>query len=364
MVVEPAEGGTAEMVGALAAGLPAHGFDVEIAGPPVAGRYDGVGVPVHRLPLRPGYGSVRADAAAGWQLAALLHRRRPDLVHTHSAKAGVLGRPVAAAFGVPVVHSPHCFPFLTMQYSARRRAFAAAVERALAPLTRTILCVCEDERREALDRGIARAERLAVVHNGVPSCPGEAPHPALAPLGRPLAASISVLREQKRVDVFIDAAPLVLSRLPEARLAVVGNGPLHPELERQAERLGLLADERFSFLPFEPPMEPWLAGIDLFVLSSDYEAFPVAVLEALACGVPQVATDVGGTGEAVTGDTGVLVPPGNPGALADAIVEVLSDEERRRALAAASTRRHAERFRVDRMVAETASVYAGVLEGR
>jgi glycosyltransferase involved in cell wall biosynthesis len=111
-------------------------------------------------------------------------------------------------------------------------------------------------------------------------------------------------------------------------------------------------------------MERWLAGIDLFVLSSDYEAFPVAVLEALACGVPQVATDVGGTGEAVTADTGVLVPPDDPGALADAIVEVLSDGDRRRALAAASTRRHAERFGVDRMVAGTASVYTGVLEDR
>src|SRR5919206_3602753 len=121
MVVEPAEGGTAEVVAALAEHLPAHGWDVEIAGPPDAPRYPGA----HRLPLQPGYGAPRDDAGAAIGLARLLRRRRPDLVHTHSAKAGVIGRPVAAALRVPVVHSPHCFPFLTLQYSARRRAFAA-----------------------------------------------------------------------------------------------------------------------------------------------------------------------------------------------------------------------------------------------
>src|SRR3954452_2178417 len=289
MVVEPAEGGTAEVVAALAAGLPGHGYDVEIAGPREAPRYPGA----HRLPLRPGYGSPRDDAAATVALIGLMRRLRPDLVHTHSAKAGVLARPLAAALRIPVVHSPHCFPFLSLHYSARRRAFAERIERALAPLTRTILCVAEDERREAIERRIAKPDRLAVVHNGAPACPALAAPPALAALGRPVAATVSVLREQKRVDVFLDAAPLVLERMPEARLAVIGDGPL-------GERLRARADPRVAFIAFEPPAARWLAGLDCFVLSSDYEAFPVAILEALVCGVPQVATDVGGTAEAVT----------------------------------------------------------------
>jgi glycosyltransferase involved in cell wall biosynthesis len=347
MVVEPAEGGTAEVVGALAAGLPAHGYGVEIAGPRDAPRYPGA----HRLPLRPGYGAPRDDAAAALALAKLLRQRRPDLVHTHSAKAGVLARPIAAALRIPVVHSPHCFPFLSRHYSARRRAFAARIERALAPLTRTILCVAEDERREAVAHRIAGPDKLAVVHNGVPACAPTAVPRALAALGRQVAATVSVLREQKRVDVFLDAAPLVLERLPEARLAVIGNGPLRDELRARA-------DARVVFIPFAAPMAGWLAGLDCFVLSSDYEAFPVAVLEALACGVPQVATDVGGTREAVTSDTGVLVPPRDPAALADAIVEVLSRPGDR---AAASRRRHAERFGLDRMIDGTARVYAAAL---
>jgi len=338
MVVEPPEGGTAEVVRALAAGLPAHGYEVEVAGP-------------DRLPLKPGYGAPRDDAAAALGLARMLRRRRPDLVHTHSAKAGVLARPIAAAMRIPVVHSPHCFPFLTLQYSARRRALAAGIERALAPLTRTILCVAEDERREALARRIAGPEKLAVVHNGVPACAPALVPPALAELGRPVAATVSVLREQKRVDVFLDAAPLVLDRLPHARLAVIGNGPLRDELRARA-------DPRVTFIPFAPPMEGWLAGLDCFVLSSDYEGLPLAVLEALACGVPQVATDVGGTREAVTGETGLLVPPRDPAALAEAIVEVLSRPGDR---AAASRRRHAERFGLERMIEGTARVYETAL---
>jgi glycosyltransferase involved in cell wall biosynthesis len=347
MVVEPAEGGTAEVVAALAEHLPAHGWDVEIAGPLDARRYPGA----HRLPLRPGYGAPREDAAAALGLARLLRRRRPDLVHTHSAKAGVIGRPVAAALRVPVVHSPHCFPFLTLQYSARRRAFAERVERALAPLTRTILCVAEDERREALARGIAKPAKLAVVHNGVPACPAAEVPGALAALGRPVAATVSVLREQKRVDVFLDAAPLVFEQLAEARLAVIGNGPLRDELRARA-------DPRVAFIPFAPPMAGWLAGLDCFVLSSDYEALPVAILEALACGVPQVATDVGGTREAVTSETGVLVPAADPVALAEGIVDVLANPGGR---AEASRRRHTERFGLERMVAGTAAVYAAAL---
>jgi glycosyltransferase involved in cell wall biosynthesis len=364
LVCEPGDGGTAEIVAALAAGLSTQGYDVEVAGPEDAPRFRGLDVPVHRLPLAPGYGVPRADAAAALGLGALLRRRRPDLVHTHSAKAGALGRPTAALLRVPAVHSPHCFPFLSGQYSRRRRQVATGVERALAPLTRAIVCVCEDERREAIRHRVSGPERLHVVRNGVPACPVGARVPdALARLagGGPVAATVSVLREQKRVDVFLEAVPLVLRRVPDARLAVIGNGPLLGELRAHAARLGLDAERRFAFLPFQPPMAGWLAGLDCLVLSSDYEALPVAVLEALACGVPQVATDVGGTREAVTPDTGRLVPPRDPAALAEAIVAVLAQPGQRDAMAAASVSRHAERFQVDRMVAETARVYDAVL---
>jgi glycosyltransferase involved in cell wall biosynthesis len=106
-----------------------------------------------------------------------------------------------------------------------------------------------------------------------------------------------------------------------------------------------------------------LLALDVYVLPSGWEAFPIGLLEAQACGVPQVATDVGGNREAVVAETGVLVPPADPDALADALIGLLRDPERRAAMARASRARHAELFTVDRMVARTAAVYDSVLGG-
>jgi len=361
MVVEPADGGTAEVVFELASRLPEHGWEVEVAGPEHGARYAQLadaGVPLHRLPLRPGYGALRDDSRAARRIAGLLRARRYDLVHSHSAKAGVLTRPIAAAFRVPAIHSPHCFPFLTQHHSARRHQLAEWIERGLAPLTRALICVCEDERREALR--ISGPDRLHVVYNGVPPCEDEhAPPPALAALAGagPVAATVSVLREQKRIDVFLEACPAILAAVPEARLAIIGDGPLRAQLEARAAALGLLDDERFAMLPFERPAARVLKAIDVYVLPSEYEAFPVGILEALACGVPQVVTAVGGNGEAVTEQTGRLVAAGSSTALAEAVAELLGDPSARAALAEASRHRHAERFTVEQMVAGTAAVY-------
>ena len=106
-----------------------------------------------------------------------------------------------------------------------------------------------------------------------------------------------------------------------------------------------------------PPSARYLWALDVFALPSDWEGLPIAVLEALACGVPQVATDVGGTPEAVTEDTGILFRRGDAYALADAVVSLLQDEQRRRRMAAASVARHGSHFTLSRMVAATAAVY-------
>ena len=367
LIFEPPDGGVAENVAQLALRLGDHGYDVEAAGPMEAityGRLAAAGVPVHRLPLVRGYGSPGRDAAALRALRALISPARHDLVHCHSAKAGVLGRIAARARGVPAVYSPHAFPFVG-EFGAPRRVFATATEWALGrAATAAILCVCEAERELARARRIAPPARLRVVYNGCEPC-DEAVEPDAALLALrdqgPLAASIAVLRQQKRIDVLIDAAPLVFARVPDARIAIVGDGPLREDLHARAAALGLDRDERFVFLAFEPPSARHLRAVDVFVLSSGWEGLPISVLEALACGVPQVATDVGGTGEAITADTGVLVPPHDPEALAAALTTMLKDPARRRRMAAASRTRHSERFGIDRMVAETAALYDSVL---
>jgi glycosyltransferase involved in cell wall biosynthesis len=362
LTFEPPDGGVARNVAQLALGLAAHGWEVEVAGPADAmsvPALEAAGIAVHRLAFARGYRRPDRDAAALAGLRRLLGRGGYDLVHAHAAKAGALGRIAARAAGVRSLYSPHCFPFAMGVPAPVRRALAAA-ERALAGLGGDVLCVCEDERRLALAERIATAERLHVVHNGSEPCPEDVePDPRLRALadGGPLVGCVSVLRRQKRLDLLLDAAPLILAAVPEARIAVVGEGPLREELRAHAARRGLDGDDRVAFLPFSPPAARHLAALDVHVLPSAWEAFPIGVLEALACGVPQVATDVGGTAEALTPETGVLVPPGDARALADAVVALLRDPARRAAMSRAARARHAESFGVARMVAATASVY-------
>ena len=346
----------AENVLQLAQGLGAHGWEVELAGPDEAiiyGEAEAAGVPIHRIDFARGYGAPARDARAFRGLRALLRAGGYDLLHCHSAKAGVVGRLAARASRVPCVYTPHCFPFVG-EFGTPRRIFATGVERALAPLAARTICVCDDEREIGVRAGL-RADRLRVVRNGCDPCPnGFEPDPNLLALrdGGVVGAAVAVLRAQKRLDVLVDAAPEVLRRLPDARLAIVGDGPLRDELHERARANGLDAEPRFAFLPFGAPAARHLRAADVYVLPSGWEALPIGVLEALACGVPQIATDVGGTGEAVSPETGVLVPPGDPAALAEALVGLLGDPARREAMAQAS---------VERMVAETAAVYAETL---
>ncbi len=367
LVMEPPDGGVAEHVLRLALGLPAHGWQPYVAGPRDAITYGPLreaGVPVARLPLERGFGTPGADIAALRRLGGLIRRERFDLVHAHSAKAGVVGRLAGRVGETPVLYSPHCFPFVG-PWGLPRRLFALSVERALSPLTDAIVCVADEERRVALREHVAPDHKLHVVHNGSPRCAGDlAPDDGLARFraSGPLAACITVLRPQKSVDVFLDAAPRVLAELPEARLAVVGDGPLRADL--QAKAAGLALDpERFRFCAFRPPAARQLGSVDLFVLPSAWEAFPISILEAMACGVPQVATDVGGTAEAlVDGETGFLCPPGDPLALAERIVQALREPDRLAVMGEAGRERHDELFTVERMVARTAEVYEHVLD--
>lgn len=361
LVFDPPDGGVAENVRRLALGLREHGWEPWVCGPEDSIIYDDLRaaqVPFARLPLRPGYDHLASDLRALRRLGSSIRHGGFPIVHSHNAKAGVLAR--LAAVGTPAVslYSPHCFPFVA-PFSPLRVATSTTIERLAGRATDMILCVADEERRQALEHGIVGPERLRVIHNGCPP-----PEEGLEPdaeveefkAGRPLAASLCVLREQKAVHVFVDAAPLVLERCPDAALAVIGNGELRGELEAQAARLGL--GERLRFFDFRGPSARQLASIDVFVLPSGWEAFPISVLEAMSCGVPAVATDVGGTSEALLdGETGLLCPPGDSAVLADRVARLLGDEELRKRMGAAGRERYEREFRVELMVQRTAELY-------
>ena len=347
LVCEPPDGGVAEHVFHLVRGLPAHGHDPVLFAPAEFKYRDEL--PTRVLPFRRDYAHPHEDARSLGRLTRALGGF--DLVHSHSAKSGVIGRVAAKLRRLPSVYTPHGFPFVGEMSDARRR-FGVATERALDPLTDATICVCAFERDLALEHGLRT--RLEVVHNGCPPAPET---PSAVQPGGLVVGAVSTLRRAKRIDVLLDAMPLVLEQVPEARLVVAGEGPLRDELHAQARRLGLDVE----WHGFTPPPARYLGGLDVYVLSSSWEAFPIGPLEAMACGIPQVVSAVGGTGESVTAETGIRVPPREPEPLARAIVELLRDPQRRAAMGAASKARHAEHFTVERQVAATAAVYDSVL---
>jgi glycosyltransferase involved in cell wall biosynthesis len=370
LLFEPPDGGAPEVVLNLALNMERHGWSALVAGPEQASiRARLERAEISYLPvghLRRGSRSPLADMRALRSLDRTLARDPVDVIHCHSSKAGVIGRLLGARRGIPVVYSPHCFAFLR-DLGPLSRAAPALVERMLAPLTSAYVCVCESERRAAMKLALAPPERMHRIYNGVPNpLPEAGPERALLEFKGDgvLVGAVTVLRRQKRLDVLIDAIPAVLARVPQARFAIIGNGPMQAKLRERAKANGLTEDPRFAFFGFTPPSDRYMGALDLYVLSSAWEAMPVGVLEALSWGVPQVVTDVGGTIEAVTSETGRLVAPKQPGALADAIAGMLGDPHLRARAQAASRERHRTMFDAERMVSETVGVYRGVLADR
>jgi glycosyltransferase involved in cell wall biosynthesis len=364
LVFEPPDGGVADHVLQIACGIEPHGWTPEVAGPEdaiVRPRIEAAGVRYHPVALQRGYRSPPAEVRALRAVTRLARREGYDVIHTHSSKAGVTGRLAAKAARTPTAHSPHCFGFLG-EVGLGQRVFATGVEWTLGhSATGAIVACCETERDRAKQRHLAAHTRLRRIYYGVPDPPDVPVDHSLVEFaeGGLLVGAVCALRRQKRLDVLIDAAPSILQRVPDARVAIVGNGELEGELRAHAAEVGLDAEPRFGFFRFEAPSARHLEAMDLFTLPSGWEAMPIAVLEALASGIPQVATDVEGTWEACAdGETGRLVPAGDATALGDAIVALLSDADQRTAMAAASSARHRERFAVDRMLSELASLYS------
>jgi len=166
----------------------------------------------------------------------------------------------------------------------------------------------------------------------------------------------------KRLEVLLRALAQTRESGRRLRLALVGDGEERPGLERLAAELGI-SDDVF-FLGYRRELQPVFAAADVAVLSSDNEGTPVSLIEAAAAGLPAVATDVGGVHEVVSEETGVLVPPGDPAALGNALAAIAGDEDRRRRFGAAARRRALERYDAARLLADIDALYRELLPGR
>jgi glycosyltransferase involved in cell wall biosynthesis len=355
MLTQPTDGGVFQHVATLCEGLAARGHEPVVAAP-LDGRRPDLEAEVVPLDMVRAV-SPPADARAVAAAARVVRRVRPALVHAHSSKAAAVGRLARPAFPrTPLVYTPHGYAFAGFFESERERARYRAAERALAPLASLVLCVCEAERQLAASVGPER--RTRVVHNGVPE-PEPAPvHPQVARLRErgPVVGVVTLLRPGKGLETLVDAIPELLTAHPSASVAVAGSGPDRGQIEARARERGV-SDALHMIGETAGPV-PLLAGADLFLSASWAESFPYNVLEAMAVGLPVVATDVGGTAEAVADDvTGLMVPARDPRALASALGELLADSERRARMGEAGRRRVAERFTVGRMLDGTTAVY-------
>ncbi len=339
-------------------GLDPKRYEVDVACPrastlwqEVAGR---AGVRLHEI--APDRAPSPVDVKTFATLSPLV--RRADVTHAHSAKAGFLARLAAGVQGRSrrSVFTPHAWSFWAAD-GVRRRAYTA-LERRAAHWCRVILVVSEHERDTGLAAGIGRPEQYRVVPNGVDLEAFSAEPDPVA--GRVL--TVGRLSAQKRPDLALRAFALVREGRAGAELHIAGGGPWLERTEALARDLGVAHDVRFLGLRNDVPA--LLSRAACFVLSSDYEGCPLSVIEAMAAGVPVVATRVGGVPELIAhGRSGLLVEPGDPEAIAGAIAGLLDDPARARALGEEARRVACSRLSRDRMVADVRAVYEEITGG-
>jgi glycosyltransferase involved in cell wall biosynthesis len=274
--------------------------------------------------------SPRDDRTALRRLTRLCEAGGYDVVHTHSAKAGALGRLAAHRAGVPlVVHTYHGFPFHEFQNPLRRAAYIA-IERRLAAITDAVLAIGSGVATEALRRGLATPSTLRTIAPVVEAITvpktDQSRAAARAALGLDddtlVVGTVGRIDYQKAPEHLITAIAKLRHRNVTA--VWIGSGPGLSEARELVRHKGLL--DRFVFAGERSDVAGLLPAFDVFAMASRYEGLPCAVVEAMRCGVPVVATAVNSVPDLVIpGESGVLVPPGRPELLADAIDGVLDD---------------------------------------
>ena len=270
------------------------------------------------------------------ELVRLCRRLRPDIVHANSSKAGILGRLAARIAGVPVrIFTVHGWAFA--QYHGAASALYLWLDRLVRPLTTEFICVSQSTRDTGIAARTCRPQNTSVIPNSV-----DVESTPRAPLNGdpPRVVSVGRLKEPKDFVGLVRA--LSLANVPY-RAAIVGDGPDRPIIE-QAIRAHAVA-EHVALLGERDGVADQLAASDVFVLASRSEGMPLSVLEAMAAGLPVIASAVGGVPElVVSGETGLLVPPDDVDALADALRAVLTDAQLRRAMGDAGRARAQQLF--------------------
>ena len=352
-------GGAQIHVRDLSTALRAAGHDVAvIAGTngALADELQAKGVPCYLLNhLARDVGPLHDIRCIG-EMRRMLRRLQPDIISTHSTKAGFLGRIAGKSLGIPTLFTAHGWGFTQGRPALQAAAFWA-VERMTAPWAARIITVCESDRAAALRTRVAPRQRVVTVHNAMPAIDERLrARPCLSPPRLVMVARLSYWKDQ----------PTLLRALAglqelDWQLDLVGDGPLREPLQALVEELGL--GSQVSFLGYRRDIPEQLAAAQIFVLISKWEGFPRSILEAMRAGLPVIATDVGGVRESVVdGTTGFVVPPGDVAHLRDCLRRLITTPELRACMGEAGRARFEQRFTFDRLVEKTTRIYTSVLD--
>ena len=332
----------------------------------MAGEADRVGISVVRVPhLRRSLSPVADILAFAW-LLSYFRRERPAIVATHMAKAGTLGRIAAALTGVPViVHTFHGH-VLDGYFGPVTTAFFLGVERLLSRVTTQFIAIspeiAADLDRLRIGRGKTSIVRLGLELDYLTKpAEGRLRRELGVPVGAPLVGIVGRLVPIKALDLFVEAASIVVGSHPEAHFAIVGDGELWEQLHTDVQSRGL--GQNVHFMGWRGDLAAVYSDLDLVVCCSKNEGTPVSLIEACAAGRAVIGTQVGGIPDIIAaGENGLLVPSGDAVALAGAVQELIADPGRRRSMGLAGRAMVMEKHSADRMVRELKDVYVRLLE--
>lgn len=303
------------------------------------------------------------DIRALKELTTTIRQFNPDIVHTHTAKAGLIGR-LSAKASLRRIHLVHTFHghLLHGYFSPRRTRAVIAVEKSLAAATDRLVAVGPEVRDDLLAAGIGTRGKFEVIPPGlqmgvIPSKGQARLELGLADQG-PVVLMLGRLTSIKRPDRFVEVVKRVSSQLPGTTFIVAGAGDKQAELADACEAHSLPV----KMLGWRSDVERLLAASDLLVLTSDNEGTPLSLIQAALAGVPVVSTDVGSVRHIVQdGETGLLCPP-DAKALADAISRLISDPDKRARMGKVAKDQAGARYSVDRLVQDHANLYRKLVE--
>lgn len=308
------------------------------------------------------------DLASFLDLLYLIRRIQPDVVHTHTSKAGFLGRLAARIAGVPlIVHTIHELPENAAKSTLQKGVYWF-LEFVAARWAHHLVTVSEPNQKQILSEFLCGAKKLTLIREGL-DLAGYVPQRTAAqvrqdlgiPADAPLVGCVARLEPAKGYEDLLEAFRQVLAQEPEARLVIVGEGYQRQDLAALTARLGL--ETRVLFTGWRDDMIDLLAAFDVFALASHYEGLGIAILEAMALRRPVVCTAVGGVLDVVQdGETGYLVPSREPAAMASRLVELLRDPERRAAFGEAGRKRVEEHFRDEDANRKMLGLYQNLLQ--